>query len=237
MKEFDIQALSQFNGKDGKPAYILYQGRVIDVSQSKLWKTGIHMKRHPAGEDLTAEIEAAPHGTEVLDRYPQVGILKKEEISERPMPKFLPQIMGRWPLLRRHPHPMLVHFPIVFMFAAPLFNILYIITGIPSFEVTALHCLGGGILFTPLAMLTGWFTWWLNYLARPMRPVTIKIRFSILLMAVSVSVFIWRIGDPGILISFTGRSIFYFLLILSLIPIVTVIGWFGAKLTFPLKGK
>jgi uncharacterized membrane protein len=153
------------------------------------------------------------------------------------MPKFLSRLLARYPILSRHPHPMVVHFPIVFMFAATLFNLLYLITGIKSFEVTALHCLGGGILFTPLAILTGWFTWWLNYLARPMRPVTIKIRFSILLMVASVGAFIWRILDPGILLSFTGRSIFYSLLILSLIPIVTVIGWFGATLTFPSKGK
>jgi predicted heme/steroid binding protein/uncharacterized membrane protein len=237
MKELDIEALSQFNGKDGKPAYIVYRGRVIDVSQSKLWKAGIHMKRHQAGNDLTGDVEAAPHGAEVLDRYPQVGVLKTEEVSERPMPKFLSGLLVRYPILRRHPHPMLVHFPVVFMYAAPLFNLLYLITGIPSFEVTSLHCLGGGILFTPLAILTGWFTWWLNYLAKPMRPVTIKIRFSILLMAVSISAFIWRIWDPGILISFTGRDIFYFLLILSLVPIVTVIGWFGAKMTFPLEGQ
>jgi uncharacterized membrane protein len=166
-----------------------------------------------------------------------VGILKKEEIFERQMPKFASRLLAHYPILRRHPHPMMVHFPIVFMFAAPLFNILYLITGIPSFELTAVHCMGGGILFTPLAILTGWFTWWLNYLARPMRPVTIKIRFSILLMAVSISAFIWRVWDPGILLSFSGRSIFYFLLILSLIPFVTVIGWFGAKLTFPLTEK
>jgi len=237
MKEFDLESLAKFNGQEGNPIYLAYQGKVIDVSQSKFWKTGIHMKRHPAGKDLTAEIAAAPHGTEVLDRYPQVGVLKKEEGSERPMPKFLSRLLARYPILRRHPHPMLVHFPIVFMFAAPLFNILYLITGIPSFELTAVHCMGGGILFTPLAILTGWFTWWLNYLAKPMRPVTIKIRFSILLMAVSISAFVWRIWDPGILTSFSGRSIFYFVLILSLIPIVTVIGWFGAKLTFPLAEK
>jgi predicted heme/steroid binding protein/uncharacterized membrane protein len=237
MEEFDSTSLSGFNGKDGKSVYIVYQGRVFDVSQSRLWKTGIHMKRHQAGTDLTADIEAAPHGLEVLDRYPQVGVVKKEEVPERPMPKFLSQLLIRYPLVRRHPHPMLVHFPIVFMFAAALFNLLYLITGIASFEITALHCLGGGILFTPLAILTGWFTWWLNYLARPMRPITIKIRFSILLMAVSISTFIWRIWDPGILISFTGRDIFYFLLILSLVPIVTVIGWFGAKMTFPLEGQ
>jgi predicted heme/steroid binding protein/uncharacterized membrane protein len=237
MKEFDLESLSKFNGQNENPVYILCRGRVIDVSNSKLWKTGLHMIRHQAGQDLSADIEAAPHGPEVLDRYPQVGILEKEEVSERPMPKFLSGFLVRYPILRRHPHPMVVHFPIVFMFAATLFNLLYLITGIKSFEVTALHCLGGGILFTPLAILTGWFTWWLNYLAKPMRAVTIKICFSILLLVVSITVFIWRIWDPGILIAFAGRSIFYFLLILSLLPIVTVIGWFGGTLTFPLKGK
>jgi predicted heme/steroid binding protein/uncharacterized membrane protein len=234
MKEFDLTSLSRFNGQDGNAVYIVYQGRVIDVSQSKLWKTGLHMKRHQAGSDLTEDIAAAPHGLEVLDRYPQVGVVKKDEVSERPMPKFLSQLLARYPTLRRHPHPMLVHFPIVFMVATPLFNLLYLITGIPSFEITALHCLGGGILFTPLTILTGWFTWWLNYLARPMRPVTIKIRFSILLMAASVGAFIWRIMVPDVLASLNGFGVLYLLLVLSFIPVVTTIGWFGAQMTFPV---
>ena len=149
------------------------------------------------------------------------------------MPKFLSQLLTRYPILRRHPHPMLVHFPIVFMFAAPLFNLLYLITGITSFELTAVHCLGAGILFTPLAILTGWFTWWLNYLAKPMRPVNIKIRFSALLLAASVGAFIWRIMVPDVLASVEGIEVLYLLLVLSLIPLVTTIGWFGAQMTFP----
>jgi predicted heme/steroid binding protein/uncharacterized membrane protein len=237
MKEFDLESLSKFNGQNENPAYLAHEGRVIDVSNSRLWKNGQHMKRHQAGQDLTADIEAAPHGQEVLDRCPQVGVLRKEEVPERPMPKFLAGLLTRYPILSRHPHPMLVHFPIVFMYSAGLFCLLYLLSGIRSFEVTAWHCLGGGILFTPLAIFTGWFTWWLNYLAKPMRPVTVKIRFSILLLVASLGAFIWRIGDPEILLSFSGGSIFYLLLILSLIPIVTVIGWFGATLTFPLKGK
>ncbi len=83
MKEFDRESLKEFNGKDGKPVYIAHQGRVIDVTASKFWKTGQHMKRHPSGTDLTTDIEAAPHGPEVLDRYPQVGVLKKKEESAR----------------------------------------------------------------------------------------------------------------------------------------------------------
>jgi len=237
MKEFDPESFAEFNGQEGRPIYIAHQGRVFDVSHSKFWKTGLHMKRHEAGKDLTTDIEAAPHGTEVLDRYPQVGILNKEEEGVRPMPKVLSGLLDRFPVLRRHPHPMLVHFPIVFMISPTLFNLLYLITGVQSFEATAFHCLGGGILFTPLAILTGYFTWWLNYLAKPMRPVTIKIRFSLLLLAASLIAFIWRVLNPGVFLSFTGESMLYFLLILSLIPIVTVIGWFGATLTFPLEKR
>ena len=237
MKEMTPEELSSFNGKDGKPAYVSHRGKVYDVTGSRLWPKGLHMNRHASGRDLSADISAAPHGLEVLDRYPQVGVVKKEEVSERPMPKFLSQLLIRYPLLRRHPHPMLVHFPIVFMFATPLFNLLYLITGIASFEITAVHCLGAGILFTPLAILTGWFTWWLNYLAKPMKPVTIKILFSILLMAASAGAFIWRMMRPDVLSSLEGFGVLYLLLVLCLIPLVSTIGWFGAQMTFPLKEK
>ena len=237
MKEFDRESLKEFSGKDGKPVYVAHRGRVFDVSGSKFWKTGMHMKRHSSGADLTSDIEAAPHGPEVLDRYPQVGVLTMKEEDARPMPHWLAGLLDQFPFLHRHPHPMVVHFPIVFSFAAALFNILYFLTGHRPFETTALHCLGGGVLFAPVAILTGYFTWWLNYQARPMRAVTIKIRFSILLWGFSILAFIYRVLNPDILFSLSGGSILYLLLVFSLVPIVTVIGWFGATLTFPVERK
>ena len=51
--------------------YVVHKGRVIDVSQSRLWASGLHMNRHHAGNDLSADIQAAPHAPDVLDRYPQ----------------------------------------------------------------------------------------------------------------------------------------------------------------------
>jgi len=192
------------------------------------------MRRHHAGSDLTTDIRAAPHGTEVLKRYPQVGILK-EEAAEREIPKPLSFLLSRFPFLRRHPHPMIIHFPIVFMFSTAVFNILYLLSGKKAFETTALHCLAGGVLFTPMAIATGFYTWWLNYMAKPIRAVAIKQRFSAVLLAVEIIVFVWRIEMPDILDSFQFASLIYFLLILFLFPMVTVIGWFGAKLTFPIE--
>ena len=61
MKEFNLEELSEFNGENGKPVYIAHQDKVIDVSDSKLWKAGVHMKRHHGGSDLTTDIQGAPH--------------------------------------------------------------------------------------------------------------------------------------------------------------------------------
>jgi predicted heme/steroid binding protein/uncharacterized membrane protein len=235
MKEFDDESLKEFNGKDGKPVYVAHQGKVYDVSASRFWKTGTHMKRHPSGSDLTAEITAAPHGPEVLERYPQVGILKKVETTERPMPGWLDNLLKRFPILRRHPHPMVVHFPIVFMFSTALFDLLYLLSGYRSFEVTAMHCLGGGVLFIPIGIVTGFFTWWLNYLAQPSKGIKIKIYCSLILLAAALIAFIWRLASPEVLISFSGSSLIYLILIFSFPVLVSIIGWYGAKMTFPIE--
>ena len=235
MKELDQETLSQFDGKEGKPTYIAHKERVIDVSESPLWKGGIHMQRHRAGHELSTDIQAAPHGLEVLDRYPQVATLKSASPAERPIPGFLSRLLSQYPMLRRHPHPMTVHFPIVFMISTTLFSLLYLLTGYGPFEMTAFHCLGAGILMIPVAILTGLYTWWLNYLAKPIRRVSIKLRLSLLLLLAAIAAFIWRLMVPDILINLRGASIVYLLLVLAVTPFVLVIGWHGGQLTFPTE--
>jgi len=58
--------LANFDGKEGKPAYFAYQGKIYDVSQSKFWEGGRHMGKHPAGQDLTDMLKTAPHGEEKI---------------------------------------------------------------------------------------------------------------------------------------------------------------------------
>ena len=234
MQEFDIAELEKFDGNSGRPMYVAYKGKVYDVSGSKLWKNGLHMKRHHAGHDLTADIQGAPHEPDVLERYPQIGILKKE-VVELEIPQALAWLLEKVPMLRRHPHPMTVHFPIVFAFCTTVFNILYLVTGIKSLETTALHCLGAGILFTVVAIATGLYTWWINYMAKPLKATKIKIPLSITLLVTQIIVFVWRLKVPDVMDSIQGIDIIYFLLVLSLFPMVVVIGWFGAFLTFPVE--
>ena len=73
-KQFTITELSQFNGKNGKPAYIGYKGKVYDVTDSLQWVDGDHTG-HSAGEDLTWQMEIAPHADDVMERIKVVGVL------------------------------------------------------------------------------------------------------------------------------------------------------------------
>ena len=234
MKEFDSAELAQYNGENGQPIYIAHAGKVYDVSEIKLWRKGVHMKRHSAGQNLTADIQAAPHETDVLERYPQIGTLKKE-VVEQELPAALAWLLKKVPMLRRHPHPMTVHFPIVFAFSATVFTLLYLITGVKSFDTTALHCLGGGVLFTVVGISTGLYTWWLNYMAKMLKPVKIKIPLSITMLVVEIILFSWRVSVPDVLDSMQGPGILYLLLVLSLSIFVMIIGWNGASMTFPVE--
>jgi hypothetical protein len=64
--------------------------------------------------------------------------------------------------------------------------------------------------------------------------VTIKQRLSLILFGLEVIIFAWRMVVPDILISFRFPSAVYLMLVLSLFPLVAVIGWYGADLTFPI---
>lgn len=74
-KKFTLDELAKYNGKNGKAAYIAYNGKVYDVSDSPFWMDGEHLGVHQAGKDLTDEIDAAPHGPENLKRIKAIGTL------------------------------------------------------------------------------------------------------------------------------------------------------------------
>lgn len=73
-KTITKKELESFNGKDGKPAYVGYKGKVYDVTDSYQWIDGDHLG-HLAGQDLTEQMEIAPHSEEVMERMKVVGIL------------------------------------------------------------------------------------------------------------------------------------------------------------------
>ena len=62
------------NGQDRPEIWVAYQGKIYDMSHSRLWKNGKHYE-HWAGQDLSDELKDAPHTAQVFEKYQAIGIL------------------------------------------------------------------------------------------------------------------------------------------------------------------
>lgn len=82
-KDMMPDELASYDGKEGRPAYFAYGGRIHDVTGSPLWKEGNHVGRHLAGFDLTDALKQAPHGKEKVESIPVVGRLLGDEAGTR----------------------------------------------------------------------------------------------------------------------------------------------------------
>lgn len=70
-----MEELSQYDGKDGNPAYVAVDGVIYDVTELPKWKDGEH-NGYSAGQDLTDAIKnKSPHGVSKLRGVPVVGKL------------------------------------------------------------------------------------------------------------------------------------------------------------------
>lgn len=74
-KTFTLEELKEYNGENGKAAYIAFKGKVYDITDSPMWDDGDHFGLHEAGRDLTVELDDAPHGEEAFEDKPIVGEL------------------------------------------------------------------------------------------------------------------------------------------------------------------
>ena len=224
-----LDELKQYDGKDGRPAYIVYKGDIYDVTGSKLWKNGSHVNRHFAGEDLSHQMSVAPHGDEVMSRFKKVGTLEVEEQS--------PEV-DRMEKLRDfyrkyHPHPVFIHFPMALLFFSCIMQGLFLIFKSGSFETAAFYSLFTGALFGYPATFSGIFSWWINYQRLLTRTFKIKLYLSIILLITTSAALIIRLLIPGIASGTGAGFLVYNILLFSSLPVVFITGYFGGKITWP----
>lgn len=74
-RSFSLQELAEYDGRDGGEAFVAFEGKVYDLTDSPMWIDGDHEVGHAAGQDLTAAMADAPHGAENLVDFPVVGVL------------------------------------------------------------------------------------------------------------------------------------------------------------------
>ncbi|MFV2081669.1 MAG: cytochrome b5 domain-containing protein [bacterium] len=72
---YTLEELKAYDGEHQEKVLIAANGSVYDVTESRMWRGGVHAQRHKAGDDLTEFIQQAPHDSSVLERVRRVGVL------------------------------------------------------------------------------------------------------------------------------------------------------------------
>ncbi|MZK51117.1 cytochrome b5 domain-containing protein [Clostridium beijerinckii] len=73
-KQFTLEELSQYDGSNGKPAYVAVDGIVYDLTNVESWAGGKHFGLM-AGKDLTIEFNSHHGVITKLSGIPKIGIL------------------------------------------------------------------------------------------------------------------------------------------------------------------
>lgn len=254
------EQLKEFNGKDGKPAYIGYKGKVYDISKSDFWSGGEHMGRFKAGEDLTDSIDMSPHGEKNIFRYEAVDTLEDGTAQKTNTETVVPNsenllsdmdkkmIAKRQWYKKNHPHPKIIHFPIGMLGLAFFLQILSIILYLIDYtvyKVPAAPFISSfsvlttifAVLFTLPAIASGALSFYINYNGFANSILKKKIAGSIILLIVSVIAAF--VGYRELVSVMRYNPVFSFYTVLSLVNfvIVTFIASNGGKITWPQDKK
>ena len=78
IKLYSISQLALRNGQDKDEIWCAFNGYIYDLTSSRLWKNGQHYE-HWAGQDLTEELNDAPHTEKVFEKYTIIGELSIDQ--------------------------------------------------------------------------------------------------------------------------------------------------------------
>jgi predicted heme/steroid binding protein/uncharacterized membrane protein len=232
MTTFTLDQLKEYDGKDGRPIYVVIDGHVYDISASALWEDGRHMEMHDAGADLTADIAKSPHGPSVLEFFECVGELVESESEPPPVPeRSRPVWIGK--LLDMHPHPLSVHFPIALTLTASALILLRWIVDVAVMDTAAFFNLILAAIATPVSVCTGLFSHHCNYKGAWTTVFKRKMALSCVLVVLLIITLWVRISMPAPVTEPLSGFTLYHVLVFACAHIVMALGYLGGTITFP----
>jgi predicted heme/steroid binding protein len=81
-KEFDLEELEEYDGKNGRPAYVSIEGIVYDISNESIFGERKN-KESLAGKDLTELFSLSLKINTIINRAPVVGVIGDDRYAEK----------------------------------------------------------------------------------------------------------------------------------------------------------
>lgn len=235
MQQFTEEELRCYNGQEGMPAYIAFKGNVYDVTSSKFWKNGTHFKKHFAGCDLTEELSHAPHAEEVFENFTPIGtLIPTVQIPAKTLKEEQKERYRQW-YARYHPHPMIIHFPIALHYFSAFTDILFLVNPSREYDTAVFLSFLIATAMGFLALLTGVFSWWVNYDFSTSRAFVIKLIGALFTLIVGLIPLWQKILNPDVAFSTGMDGITYHAVIFITLISISIVGYYGGKITWGAK--
>ena|SRR3989339_34226 len=228
MQQFSEEELRQYNGKDGMSAYIAFKGQVYDVTSSKFWQEGSHFKKHFAGYNLTDAMADAPHSDEVFENYPCVGVF----IPSPKITKIDKKERYRQWYAVYHPHPLIIHFPIALHYFSAFADILFLANPSREYDTAVFLSFLIATVAGFFALLTGVFSWWINYDFSTAKPFVIKLIGALFTLIIGLIPLGQKMLNPDVAFSTGTEGIIYHAVIFITVISITIVGYYGGKITW-----
>jgi len=134
-----------------------------------------------------------------------------------------------------HPHPMIVHFPIALHYFSWGADMLFLTDPSDGYETTVFLSFLIATVAGFLALLTGVLSWWLNYNSAHSKAFVIKLVGALFTLTVGLIPITQKLLDPDVPYSPGPDGIVYHSIIFLTVISVSIVGYYGGKITW--RGK
>ncbi|MDD2839354.1 DUF2231 domain-containing protein [Sulfuricurvum sp.] len=234
MQTFTEEELQKYNGQNGMPAYVAFKGNVYDLSESPLWKNGVHFKKHFAGNDLTAMIANAPHSEEVFANFSPIALYISSPSADTNKIADPKEKYRVW-YAKYHPHPLTVHFPIALHYFSGFADVLFLANPSVGYETAVFLSFFAATVMGFFTLIAGIFSWWVNYDCITSKPFMIKLTGALFTLVIGLVPLIQKFLAPDVPFSHGLDGIIYHSVIFMTVMSVSIVGYYGGKITWGAK--
>jgi uncharacterized membrane protein len=134
-----------------------------------------------------------------------------------------------------HPHPIIVHFPIALHYFSGFADILFLADPSEGYESAVFLSFLIATVTGLFALISGIFSWWVNYNLATSKPFVIKLAGALFTLLIGLIPIVQKMADPDVAFSSGVDGIVYHAVIFMTVISVSVVGYYGGKLTWRAK--